>query len=88
MIEMDKLKENINYGNWISVKDKMPDNEQLVLAYTPVDGYMFVGFQRTYHWSGGDYFYWYIVTARRSTKQITKRVTHWMPLPIKPLEDD
>ena len=71
-------------NNWISVEERLPQNNQLVLAYTPCDGYMFVGYYlegRTsrYAWSE-----WYIVTAMRSTRKMKKKVTHWMPLPQPP----
>lgn len=73
-------------GEWISVEDRLPENEKVVICYTPCDGYMFVGFYRTsksksYEWSS-----WQIITAMRSTKTITKKVTHWMPLPEPPEE--
>ena len=76
-----------NVGKWISVDDRMPENELMVIGYTPVDGYMFIGFHRThvstyYEWSD-----WYIITSMRSTKKITKKVTHWMPLPEPPKEE-
>jgi hypothetical protein len=73
--------EGIDNGGWISVKDKMPENEQLVLGYTPVDGYMFVGYHIGYHRTYGDFSDWYIITAMRSTRKVHKRVTHWRPLP-------
>ena len=31
-------------GGWVSVEDKLPENEKIVIGYTPCDGYMFVGF--------------------------------------------
>lgn len=67
---------------WISVEEKLPENEQMVIGYTPCDGYMFVGYYREeQNWKQ-----WYIVTAMRSTKYVTKKVTHWMPLPEAPKE--
>lgn len=74
-------------SEWISVEDKMPPNNQMVIGYTPCDGFMFVGFYRaekhhTYDWSN-----WYIITAMRSTKIVKKKVTHWMPLPEPPKEE-
>lgn len=68
-------------NHWINVNDKMPPDNQLVLGYTPVDGYMFVGYHQTLH---DGHSYWRIVTAMRSYKTIHKRVTHWMPLPTAP----
>lgn len=72
---------------WISVKDRMPRNEEMVVCYTPCDGYMFVGFHRTYVSAHYDWSAWYIITAMRSTKKITKKVTHWMRLPKPPKEE-
>lgn len=67
---------------WISVEERLPENKQIVIGYTPCDGYMFVGYYREEkNWKQ-----WYIVTAMRSTKYMTKKVTHWMPLPEAPKE--
>lgn len=74
-------------GGWISVKDRLPENELMVIGYTPVDGYMFIGFHKTEVAFGYDWSSWYIITSMRSTKKITKKVTHWMPLPEPPKEE-
>ena len=71
---------------WTSVKDRLPENELMVIGYTPVDGYMFIGFHRTKVAYGYDCSSWYIITSMRSTKKITKNVTYWMPLPEPPKE--
>lgn len=82
-------KEIIKHGyrkqsEWISVEERLPRSEQMVLCYTPCDGFMFVGFYREVkpnpYWKS----YWNIITAMRSTKKMTKKVTHWMPLPEAP----
>lgn len=65
---------------WISVKERLPENEQIVIGYTPCDGFMFVG----YYVKNCNWKQWYIITAMRSTKCMNKRVTHWMPLPEPP----
>lgn len=70
-------------GAWISVDEKLPESQQMVLGYTPCDGYVFVGFYQKVdspYWKS----YWNIITAMRSTRKITKKVTHWMPLPEPP----
>ena len=72
---------------WFSVEDELPEDHRMVLCYTPVDGYICVGFYRTYDWAGKKVTKWNIVTAMRSTKTLTKKVTHWMPLPEPPKED-
>ena len=67
---------------WISVDDRLPENDAMVIGYTPCDGFMFVGYyheEPKYDWK-----VWRIVTAMRSTKIMTKKVTHWMPLPEPP----
>lgn len=69
---------------WISVEERLPENKQMVIGFTPCDGYMFVGYYREeQNWKQ-----WYIVTAMRSTKYVTKKVTHWMPLPEPPKEEE
>lgn len=68
-------------GRWISVEDGLPEEHKMVLCYTPVDGFMCVGFCRVYEWRGKKNVQWFIVTAMRSTKTLTKKVTHWMELP-------
>jgi len=80
---------NPDHYRWISTKDQMPPNDQMVIGYTPVDGRMFVGFHRsvTYSFLNEPVSYWYIETAMRSTKQIKKKVTYWMPLPELPKEN-
>lgn len=74
-------------SEWISVEDRLPRSEQIVIGYTPCDKFMFVGFHQesksvNYDWSN-----WKIITALRSTKTMTKKVTHWMPLPEPPKEE-
>ena len=68
---------------WISVEERLPENKQMVIGFTPCDGYMFVG----YYVDDQKWKQWYIVTAMRSTKYMTKKVTHWMYLPPAPEED-
>lgn len=74
-------------GGWVSVEDKLPENEKIVIGYTPCDGYMFIGFYRTYKSDNYEWSDWCILTSMRSTKKITKKVTHWMPLPEPPKEE-
>lgn len=72
---------------WIPVTERLPEDEEMVLCFTPVDGFMFVGFHISYKWGSSTVSKWRIITAMRSTKDITKKVTHWMPLPEPPKED-
>ena len=71
-------------SEWISVKDRLPKNNRMVIGYTPVDGYMFVGFCT----SGKGWAQWNIITAMRSTKIVKKKVTHWIPLPEPPVKGE
>ena len=71
-------------NQWISVKDRLPESQRMVLCYTPYDGFMFVGYYQEVEPNSYWKSYWNIITAMRSTKKITKKVTHWMPLPEAP----
>lgn len=84
---MADIKNSPTVSGWVSVKDRLPENEKIVIGYTPCDGYMFIGFYRTYKFATYEWSDWNIITSMRSTKKITKKVTHWMPLPPGP-EDD
>jgi hypothetical protein len=74
---MDKT---IQQDQWISVKDMLPKDLETVLAFCK-DGSMFVG----RHTSRGR---WQIWTAMKSTKIVSRTVTHWMPLPAPPTEKE
>jgi hypothetical protein len=72
----------VTVQEWISVDDRLPENDVMVIGYTPCDGFMFVGYyhqEPKYDWE-----VWRIVTAMRSTKVMKKKVTHWLPLPQPP----
>lgn len=72
----------VTVQEWISVDDRLPENDVMVIGYTPCDGFMFVGYyhqEPKYDWE-----VWRIVTAMRSTKVMKKKVTHWMPMPQPP----
>ena len=71
-------------SSWISVNDRLPEYGELVLGYTPCDGYMFVGKCYTYKFGNDTDVIWQIITAMRSTRTMKKKVTHWMPLPAAP----
>lgn len=70
--------------HWIPVTERLPDDMEMVIGYTPCDGFMFVGYHVTSIYHDRDFSYWNIVTAMRSTKKMMKKVTHWMPLPQWP----
>ena len=69
---------------WIPVTERLPEDGELVLGYTPCDGYMFVGKCYTYKFRNETEIRWEIITAMRSTRTMRKKVTHWMPLPTAP----
>ena len=59
------------FGQWISVKDGLPENEEYVLVHTSGKSVL-MGF---YDNDG-----WY------TTEEYIRNVTHWMPLPERPKE--
>lgn len=72
----------VTVQEWISVDERLPENDVMVIGFTPCDGFMFVGYyheEPKYDWK-----VWRIVTAMRSTKVMKKKVTHWTPLPQPP----
>ena len=71
---------------WISVEERLPDNDRMVIGFTPCDGFMFVGYYHEEKMVGYEWKKWKIITAMRSTKDMLKKVTHWMPLPKPPKE--
>ena len=75
-------------SRWIPVTERLPENYDMVICYTPVDGLMCVGFCHKYEWAGKMLLKWKIVTAMRGTQTLTKKVTHWMPLPEPPKEEE
>ena len=79
---MDIIAHDVTVQEWISVEDRLPENDVMVIGFTPCDGFMFVGYyheEPKYDWKA-----WMIITAMRSTKVMKKKVTHWMPLPEPP----
>lgn len=67
---------------WIPVTERLPESYEPVLAVCN-SGKIFVGEYVDLGWRT----LWRIKTARDSTKEITRKVTHWMPLPEPPKED-
>ena len=76
------LDSDVTVQEWISVDERLPENDVMVIGYTPCDGFMFVGYyheEPKYDWKA-----WRIITAMRSTKIMKEKVTHWLPLPQPP----
>lgn len=70
--------------NWISVEDKVPENNQRVLAYCGKTKKYFVGSVMSYQFSDG--VYWRHEGAKGAMYAVTSKVTHWMPLPEPPVK--
>lgn len=82
--ELRELKATLPPPNeWVSVEERLPEEKEMCLLYTPRDGIMCVGF-----YAGNDNWEhkhkWKLVTAMRSSQTLTKKVTHWMPIPEPP----
>ena len=69
-------------NNWISINDKLPEDNQIVLAFNNYDDKIhYCIYER-------DMFYRYIETTKLDKVVISvcyKLVTHWQPLPEIPL---
>ena len=81
--KMASLAEDTPPNEWVRVEERLPEEKEMCLLYTPRDGIMCVGF-----YAGNDNWEhkhkWKLVTAMRSSQTLTKKVTHWMPLPEPP----
>ena len=79
--------EEVQQMRWIPVEERLPEEGKRCLLYTPCDGILCVGY-----YAGKDErqhrHKWRLVTAMRSTQTLTKKVTHWMPLPEAPKEEE
>ena len=72
-------------GNWISVKDRVPDEREILDAWHSVRGrqadvyiYYYDKEKRLGHWQH----------KFSSMFAGNEKITHWMPIPERPLEDD
>lgn len=79
--------EEVQPIRWIPVEERLPEEGKRCLLYTPCDRILCVGY-----YAGKDEWQhrhkWRLVTAMRSTQTLTKKVTHWLPLPKAPKEDN
>ena len=66
------------FGEWISVKDRLPEDNTNVLVYrgSLISVYTYIGHNE---WED-DYGYW--------SRTDDDGITHWMPLPEPPKEED
>lgn len=55
---------------WISVKDRLPENDNMVIIWGGIGFYMNAN--------------WYTLTGTSFPRKIEWEVTHWMPLPKPP----
>lgn len=75
--------EEVQQMRWIPVEERLPEEGKRCLLYTPCDGILCVGYyDGKEEWPHRHK--WRLVTAMRSTQTLTKKVTHWMPLPPSP----
>ena len=62
---------------WISVKERLPDHREEVVAFSPeYKEYMI-----------GHVFEWGHTIVCESDEYVLTKVTHWMPLPEPPVEE-
>lgn len=70
-------------NEWVSVEERLPEEGEKCLLYTPRDGFIYMGF-----YDGNDTrnhrHKWRLFTAMRATQTLIKKVTHWMFLPEPP----
>lgn len=66
-----------NNGGWISVKDRLPEDETIVIAYVQHK----IGWKRMFAWHG--VYGWHSSDPDFDDKD-SDYVTHWMPLPENP----
>lgn len=66
---------------WISVKDKLPENNTRVLAW-------YAGCAHILMWYADNHFDEVLVDCYSSKKHQTKSVSHWMLLPQEPKKEE
>jgi len=64
---------------WISVKDRLPDNHDDVLVVG--EGWDNMNWWRIYFYEKG---IWYTIDGDEVNEQSQSKITHWMPLPEPP----
>ncbi len=71
--------------DWISVKDRLPENEEWVLALGRLEGLSRIAVVNCHKSFFGDDRIWSIISSECGwCNQCLDDVTHWMPLPNPP----
>lgn len=65
-------------NEWISVKERLPDHREEVLVFSPQYKEYMMG--HVFEWEG--------TVACEFEEYMLIKVTHWMPLPKPPREED
>lgn len=67
---------------WIDVNERLPEDNKLVLLYTPTDDEIRIGWH--INTRGIFQMEWYYITGMDPRFMIGKAPSHWMELPCKP----
>jgi hypothetical protein len=70
-------------SNWISVKDRLPEMYKAVLGYAPYHNNVWAVTMR----ENGEWYIWSPV-SRRYDPDFEGPITHWMPMPEPPKEEN
>ena len=70
--------------DWIDVNESLPEDGVHVLLYTPKDDKIRIGWHVHPAWEMCRE--WMLITSMNSHQMLTRKPSHWMPLPPKPVE--
>lgn len=68
--------------DWIDVNERLPEDGVYVLLYTPKDDKIRIGWHVHPAWEMCRE--WMLITSMNSHQMLTRKPSHWMPLPQKP----
>lgn len=75
-------------SDWISVEDRLPEDNVPILAYCPDGGRQFVCQKvRNTKWGSDEYPFLWKVTLLRDYFFDFETFSHWMPLPVEPVKE-
>ena len=75
-ILLNEAMELLKARSWISVKERLPEDGQVVLGFLCDNGYQVLTFSVAKNrWWGNEVWYWF------------EEISHWMPLPEPPKEE-